>query len=328
MSVLRDDRAAPAVVHANGGQIDVLTDAIGCREQEEPRSRESDVPGTHEQMVVFEGDRPIRSEAVFETCADRATPTGLPGTVDKQACRNGEGPILVASNRGTALDVDQDVVPGIADLTREQAERIDPRLVPEPRRSERRREEQAGVGTLEVSPVALGLQAEHPAARLPTVADLTTDRAAGGVMTSLRNGRGKRGYNAAWDKSIADEIPALAARPPPAIGADVEAAPVIEGRGHGGRRLGVRTGGEVGSGGGRSEAKRNKSNGNQQKLFHRISLRFFVLLQLFRFVLKRFNFKRRSPQRIQFREGNNIPVDPEMPSPKSNSCGRSEPPGS
>src|ERR1700686_2931181 len=273
MSVLRDDRAAPAVVHANGGQIDVLTDAIGCREQEEPRSRESDVPGTHKQMVVFEGDRPIRSEAVFETCADRATPTGFPGTVDKQACRNGEGPILVASNRGTALDVDQDVVPGIADLTREQAERVDPRLVPEPRRKERRREEQAGVGTLEVSPVALGLHAEHPAARLPTVADLTTGRAAGGVMTSLRNGRGKRGDNAAWDKSIAGEIPALAAPAATTVDADVEAAPIIYRRDHWRRRLGVRTCREVGSRRRGRHAQSNETNCTQQKLFHGICSR-------------------------------------------------------
>ena len=72
----------------------------------------------------------------------------------------------------TALDVEQDVVGGVTDLTGEQAERIDARLVAEPRSDE------AHVAALEVGPVALSFKAEHPGTGLPAIADLATDRAA------------------------------------------------------------------------------------------------------------------------------------------------------
>src|SRR3979409_2015917 len=67
------------------------------------------------------------------------------------------------------------------------------------------------------------------------------------------------------------EVPAFAARSPAAVETDVKAAPVIHGRDTPGRRFWVRTRGEIGSRGGRSQPERNETNGTQQKLLHRIS---------------------------------------------------------
>ena len=44
---------------------------------------------------------------------------------------------------------------------------------------------QADIAALEVGPVALGFETEHPGAGLPAIADLTTDGAAGRVMAAL-----------------------------------------------------------------------------------------------------------------------------------------------
>src|SRR6201999_261705 len=79
----------------------------------------------HEQVVVFEGDRPARSEADFDTGADRAAPTGLAGGVDHEAGGGEEAVVLVVGDRSTTLDVPEHVVPGVADLAGEEAERVD-----------------------------------------------------------------------------------------------------------------------------------------------------------------------------------------------------------
>src|SRR6266436_3584169 len=57
-SVLRDDRAAELVVHADGDEIDVLTDAIGT---EERASRRGEAVGAilHEQVIVLDRGRPV-----------------------------------------------------------------------------------------------------------------------------------------------------------------------------------------------------------------------------------------------------------------------------
>src|SRR5882757_7620565 len=78
---------------------------------------------------------------------------------------------------------------------------------------------------------------------------------------------------------LAGEFPALVARSPAAVAAYVEAAPVIDG--NRGRRLGVRTGGDIGSRGGRSETQRNKSDGTQQKLLHHALSSFLFVLSSF-----------------------------------------------
>ena len=104
----------------------------------------------------------------------------------------------------------------------------------------------------EVRPVALAFKAEHPGAGLPAIADLTTDGAAGCVMATL-GGDERAGRR--------DEVPALVARTPAAIGADVEAAPVVHDGDRRRRRLGVRTRREVSRRRGRREC--NESNRTQ-----------------------------------------------------------------
>src|SRR6478735_787737 len=75
-SVLGDHGAAELVVQADGDEIDVLTDAIGT---EEGAGRGGEGQGTilHEQMIVFDRSRPVRSKTVFEADADHATPAGV-----------------------------------------------------------------------------------------------------------------------------------------------------------------------------------------------------------------------------------------------------------
>ena len=60
-------------------------------------------------------------------------------------------------------------------------------------------------------------------------------------------------------------VPALVARTPTAVGADVETAPVIE-RGDHRRSFGVRTSGQIS--GRRGSGQRNKPGKTQQKLLH------------------------------------------------------------
>src|SRR5260370_21898461 len=73
------------------------------------------------------------------------------------------------------------------------------------------------------------------------------------------------------------EIPALAGGPTAAVDTDVETAPVIDGRNHRRRRLGVGTSREIRSRSRRSQQARSQgaqcdhSDSTQQKLFHRIS---------------------------------------------------------
>jgi hypothetical protein len=63
-------------------------------------------------------------------------------------------------------------------------------------------EQQARVAAVQVGPVALTFEAEHPSAGLPAIADLATGRAAGCVVTTFvaDEGAGHR-----------DEIPAATA---------------------------------------------------------------------------------------------------------------------
>src|SRR5260370_34465895 len=103
----------------------ILTDALGCRENA-CRSDGVDVSGPHEKMVVFSRDRPVRCEAELNTSADRAAPAGLTDLGGESAAWDGEGCVMVAGDGRAALGVKQDGVPGIADLTGEQTEGIDP----------------------------------------------------------------------------------------------------------------------------------------------------------------------------------------------------------
>jgi hypothetical protein len=63
-------------VDTRGDEIDVLTDAIGL-EKHTGRCREVEGLILHEQVVVFDADRPVRGEAIFKADANGATPAGL-----------------------------------------------------------------------------------------------------------------------------------------------------------------------------------------------------------------------------------------------------------
>src|SRR5947209_7836302 len=173
VSVLRNDGAAELVVQANEAHVDVLTDAIGRRHQ-----REGDVLVLQEDVVVLDANRPIRGKTILDAGADGAAPTGLVVRGQQRAGGRAEHLVLAAGHSRTALDVEQDVVPGVADLTGDQTERIDLGAVAG-------REQRADVVAGEVGPVALAFHAEHPLAGLPAVADLTTDGATGRIMRTL-----------------------------------------------------------------------------------------------------------------------------------------------
>jgi hypothetical protein len=115
--------------------------------------------------------------------------------------------------------------------------------------------DQAHIVALEVGPVALRFEAEHPAAGLPAITDLTAGGAAGCVMATLGPAEHR-----------IDEVPALPARSPTTVGADVEAAPVVDDGDRRRRGLGVRTRGEVG--GRRGSGERDEGNCTQQNLLH------------------------------------------------------------
>src|ERR1700743_3906893 len=107
-------------------------------------------------MVVFERDRPARREAELDAGADRATPTGFAGAVEGDP---GEKAVVpVAGHSRAALHIAKHVVPGIADLTGEETDRIDPGLVDDGRE----RRGRARIRAVQVGPVALGFNAEHP----------------------------------------------------------------------------------------------------------------------------------------------------------------------
>src|SRR5215468_2630306 len=76
--VLPDNRAAPAIVHADGSDVSVLLDVVPAgRNTNPPVEVEIDVSAAQEEVVVFECDRPVRSERDFNAGADRATPAAL-----------------------------------------------------------------------------------------------------------------------------------------------------------------------------------------------------------------------------------------------------------
>src|SRR5690242_3108067 len=79
-SILGDDRAAPAIVDADGDEIDVLLDALV---EGQASSTNHAIGGegvgavAHEQVVVLDRRRPVRGEAEFEACTHRAAPAGV-----------------------------------------------------------------------------------------------------------------------------------------------------------------------------------------------------------------------------------------------------------
>src|ERR1700738_3833011 len=95
-------------------------------------------------------------------------------------------------------------------------------------------------GATQICPITLRFQAEYPRARLPSIANLTTSHTTSGIMTPQKH----------CSRNVG---PTIARAAITTVGADVEAAPVVD-CGSGQRwGLGVRTSSQVSCGRGRSQ---------------------------------------------------------------------------
>src|SRR3984957_9487421 len=196
--------------------MDSLLDMVG----DEEAGGRIHVLVAHEEVIVFEAERPVLSEGVFDAGAKRGTPAGFPRGIETHQRRQRRiRRVLVVGDGGAALRVDQSTVPSIADLAGEQAEAFNRGLVGLAGKL------QAGIAALEIRPVALRFQTEHPGRRrLPAIADLSAARSAGRIVAAF--------------VSEAVRIPVDAAGGAAAVDADVETAPVVGGL-NDCRRLGI-----------------------------------------------------------------------------------------
>ena len=210
-------------------------------------------------MIVFDRDGPLPRESEFDAGPHDTTPPGFArrreGTARPHAGPSSDGRdrgvryavIFVVGERRPALHIREHIVPGVADLAGEETDRIDLGLVQERHAAEGA--DRAGVGPVQIGPVALGLHAEHPVGRLPTIADLTADQAPRRVVTTQPG----RHRNAAG--------PTIVARCAAGVETDIEAAPIIEWRDHR-RRLCVGRCREIRACRAREGHRRSKSNSN------------------------------------------------------------------
>src|SRR5262249_39685350 len=160
-------------------QIHILANAFGRREGTDWREG-ADIARTHEEVVVFDTNRPIRSEADLDAGTDRATPASV-GCGGNGGPRDDEGAGAVVDHGRAALDVQENVVPSVPNLPGDEAETVDFGFVSQSRRPG----QSVQIAALEVSPVALALDAKHPAPRLPAKADLAAGGAARRVVAAL-----------------------------------------------------------------------------------------------------------------------------------------------
>src|SRR5207253_5658063 len=114
-SVLRDDRAAEAVVHPDRSHFHALTDIVASRDGN-GRCRERNVAVAHEQMVVFNRNRPVRCKAEFNSRSYSATPTGIARLIIHDTGCGEVGAVFVVGDGSAALHIPENVVPGVADL--------------------------------------------------------------------------------------------------------------------------------------------------------------------------------------------------------------------
>src|SRR5258707_5819943 len=135
-SILGDGGAAEGVVHADRDQVELLTDAIDAhgdagsrRTRDNTQRRQGDVSASHEQMVVFDGDRPAGEEAIFKTGADRAAGAGVARGSGNQTGCSDDIVVTGSGYREAALHVKQRIAPGITHLSGEKPEGIDPRAI-------------------------------------------------------------------------------------------------------------------------------------------------------------------------------------------------------
>src|ERR1700733_10035101 len=175
-AVLRDHRATERVVDAHRAHVDILLDILGTIETSKGID-EVLAAAAHEEMVIFDRDRPARREAGFKAGPDSATPTRFAGLIedgtDREANRGGlcDPAILIVRDGCAALHVPEHVVPGVADLAGEEADGVDLGLVQD--RGSCEGSERADVRSFQVRPVALRFEAEHPVGHLPAIAALT-----------------------------------------------------------------------------------------------------------------------------------------------------------
>jgi hypothetical protein len=184
----------------------------------------------HKQVVVFERKRPVPVERVFAPDTDHAAPAGLAAPESDEARRQRrqrceqEGVLFVPRNGGTALHIEQERIPRVAELTSEQANCIDLGTVwkvGSREESERRR-----IGSSQVCPIALRFDAKYPRRLLPAVTDLTAAGGASRRVTAL----GPCHRECRNDPKVdveGERIPALSAPRAAAIGADVKTGPPL-----------------------------------------------------------------------------------------------------
>src|SRR5580692_8279846 len=172
---------------------------------------------THEKVIVLDRNRPIRCESEFEARSDGTAPACFTGRIEQLAyewCCGHRTAVFVVGHGRAALHIPKDVVPSIADLAGEQAQRFDLGIV-SPIGNKK-----ADIRSLQISPVALPFQTEHPTGALPTVSNLTASHCAVRIVTTFTEGDDR--------SKEACDTPAFAAQGAAAVGADVEATPIVD----------------------------------------------------------------------------------------------------
>ena len=112
-SILRDHRSTEPIVHADRDQIGVLMDSVGTHQSACGANRRDNTgrgkPNgsvAHEQVIVFDAERPIRRKAKLKSGTDRSTPPafGRSGTYVTADCADSF--VNIARYSGAALDVE------------------------------------------------------------------------------------------------------------------------------------------------------------------------------------------------------------------------------
>src|SRR6185295_9015972 len=126
--------------------------------------RERIIGIAHEQVVVFDTERPVRCEAVLKSDAYGAAPAGRAGRGQFNAAKRFKNAKAVARHRRTALYVEQRLIPGVADLAGEEADTIGLGACGDEAPSEGGKliEKRAEARVAEIRPIALCFQAKHP----------------------------------------------------------------------------------------------------------------------------------------------------------------------
>src|SRR6478672_6357366 len=222
----------------------------------EVRRQERAAVTLSEEIVVFDAGSPIRRETILKAHTDYSAPTG-PLCLPKADAGEGiEDVEALACDGGAALHINQGCIPGVADLTREEAQAIDVGF-PGVSSVQQRGIHKNTLGP-EISPVALSFQSKHPGARLPAVTDLATDNATTLIIAS---------FSEYVKEPKLGDIEALPGPAIAAVRADVKAGPVVN-RCHIRERRLIRPSREICRRCGGSDAQRNERNGTKQELLH------------------------------------------------------------